>query len=109
MRKPVYFLSGFSILLITVYLFACNSSTDKSDTGRATTEAKPLSQDELIKKGDYIVSTGACNDCHSPKVMTQMGPVPDSTKLLSGHPASGPLPPLDANFRQTWRMDLYEP
>jgi hypothetical protein len=37
---------------------------------------------------------GGCNDCHSPKVMTAMGPVPDTTRLLSGHPADEKLPPM---------------
>ena len=49
----------------------------------------------MVAQGKYIVSTGLCNDCHSPKIFTQMGPIPDSTKLLSGHPAGGPPPPLD--------------
>ena len=32
--------------------------------------------------------------------MTNMGPVVDSTKLLSGHPANEPLPPIDVKATQ---------
>jgi len=56
---------------------------------------KTLTKDQLIAKGKYLVNLGGCNDCHSPKIMTNMGPVPDTTKLLSGHPADEPMPELD--------------
>ena len=93
MRKRLHLFAAPFLVAATFYIVSCNSSSDNQKT-TASNETKPLSQDELIKKGDYVVSTGACNDCHSPKVMTQMGPVPDSTKLLSGHPANEPMPPL---------------
>lgn len=47
-----------------------------------------------IMRGEYLATFGGCNDCHSPKVMTPTGPVPDTTRLLSGHPADSPLPPV---------------
>ena len=46
---------------------------------------------EKIKKGEYLVTLGGCNDCHSPKVMTERGPMPDPARLLSGHPADEKL------------------
>jgi hypothetical protein len=48
-----------------------------------------------IAKGKYLVNLGGCNHCHSPKLMTEMGPIPDTTKLLSGHPADEPLGELN--------------
>jgi mono/diheme cytochrome c family protein len=39
-----------------------------------------------IQRGRYLVNYGGCNDCHTPKVMTANGPVPDKSRLLSGHP-----------------------
>jgi len=98
MRKRLYLTTVVLISAAAIYMMGCNNSDDKASTSASsTTEPKSMSQDELIKRGDYIVNTGACNDCHSPKIMTPMGPVPDSTKLLSGHPANEPLAPLDAN------------
>jgi mono/diheme cytochrome c family protein len=38
-----------------------------------------------VKRGEYLVNYGGCNDCHTPKVMTPQGPEPDKTRLLSGH------------------------
>lgn len=37
--------------------------------------------------GKYIVTTGGCNDCHTPWTMGPQGPAPDMTRMLSGHPA----------------------
>lgn len=44
-----------------------------------------------LARGKYLVDFGGCHDCHSPKVMTPMGPVPDTTRLLSGQPAAEKL------------------
>jgi hypothetical protein len=52
------------------------------------------SQEQLLSHGKYISLIGGCNDCHSPKIMTPEGPVPDTTRLLSGHPANDPLPKI---------------
>ncbi|MGE5496667.1 MAG: c-type cytochrome [Syntrophothermus sp.] len=63
----------------------------------APQEKKELTKEEMVKRGKYLVNFGGCNDCHSPKVFTQMGPVPDTTKLLSGHPAGTKLFPVDTS------------
>jgi hypothetical protein len=72
-------------LMSTFIIFACQSSS----------ETKALSQEELIKKGEYLVMVAGCNDCHTPKNMTPEGPAPDMTRLLSGHPQDAILPELD--------------
>ena len=49
-----------------------------------------------VARGAYLVNLGGCNDCHSPKVFTPEGiPMPDESKLLSGHPAGSSLPETD--------------
>ena len=47
---------------------------------------------ELIKRGKYLVTIGACHDCHSPKILTPQGFDIDSARLLSGHPANDEVP-----------------
>ncbi len=99
-----------SLLLLIVALFVqtgCNSGLSEQKTTAA--EPKELSNAELLARGRYIVTTAACNDCHSPKIMTAMGPVPDSTKLLSGHPAGSPLPPMDKNALKPGYWALFSP
>ncbi|HXE57703.1 MAG TPA: hypothetical protein VNK43_06875 [Gemmatimonadales bacterium] len=53
----------------------------------------PADADQLAR-GRFIVSIGGCNDCHTPKVFTAAGPVPDSSRYLSGHPADAKVPPV---------------
>ena len=53
---------------------------------------------DLIKRGEYLVNYGGCNDCHTPKVITPKGPEPDPDKLLSGHPSSEGLPEVPSGM-----------
>ena len=41
-----------------------------------------------VKRGEYLVTIGGCNDCHTPWIMSkELGhPVPDMSRALSGHP-----------------------
>src|SRR5215831_7316280 len=59
--------------------------------------SKQMTNEQMIARGRYLVTVMSCNDCHSPKKMTQMGPVVDSTRVLSGSPANMPLPKIDTN------------
>ncbi len=61
-------------------------------------ENKPMTEAEMVALGDYIVSTGGCDDCHTPKIFTEKGPVFDMTKRFSGFPEGESLPALDINF-----------
>ncbi|HWP58881.1 MAG TPA: c-type cytochrome [Candidatus Acidoferrales bacterium] len=46
-----------------------------------------------VERGKYLVAFGGCHDCHSPKVEGPGGiPLPDTTRLLSGHPEKLPPP-----------------
>jgi mono/diheme cytochrome c family protein len=48
----------------------------------------------VIASGERLVHLLDCNACHTPKVLTPQGPRPDSSRLLSGHPADEKLPPI---------------
>lgn len=80
--KIVLFLSliGAALLLITC---AQSGSGDQ-----------PLTQEQLVKRGEYLVTIGGCNDCHSPKKFGPKGPEPDPSILLSGHPANAGVPEM---------------
>ena len=49
--------------------------------------------EQLVERGKYLVEIMGCHDCHSPKIMTPEGPMPDPDRLLSGHPANEPGAP----------------
>jgi mono/diheme cytochrome c family protein len=76
------------IALFSLLLFASLNCTGKEENDQ-------LSKEEMIARGKYIVTTGGCEDCHSPKVYTEMGPMFDTTRTLSGYPQDEPLPVID--------------
>ena len=39
-----------------------------------------------VARGKYLVTTAACNDCHTPWHLGPSGPEPDMSRMLSGHP-----------------------
>jgi mono/diheme cytochrome c family protein len=47
-----------------------------------------------VQRGAYLVAYGGCGDCHTPKLFTPQGPVPDTAHSLSGYPADAKLPPV---------------
>ncbi|MFL5308681.1 MAG: diheme cytochrome c-553 [Polyangia bacterium] len=49
---------------------------------------------DKVERGRRLVSIGGCNDCHTPmKFDPELGmPVPDMTRMLSGHPQGAPDP-----------------
>ncbi len=57
-----------------------------------TSESTALGSDRL-ERGRYLVTVLACNDCHTPWVMTPKGPGPDMSRMLSGHPQDLVVPP----------------
>ena len=44
-----------------------------------------------VERGKYLVNLAGCHDCHTPKNMTDKGPVPDMSRALAGHPADAKL------------------
>jgi hypothetical protein len=59
--------------------------------GKGGKDAKDAKMDP-VARGMYIASHSGCNDCHTPWVFNKdLGmPVPDMTRMLSGHPAGEP-------------------
>src|SRR4051812_13778926 len=87
--SPLKFITGL-IIFIFLVATACTShnTENKKDTVGETREEESR---DMVARGKYLVAGIGCGDCHSPKVMTQQGLVPDTTKSLSGHPANMPL------------------
>jgi hypothetical protein len=84
------------VQLVSVFLFVVFGVLVFLQAGCSNTKKdKVLSGEELIQRGKFLVATGDCNVCHSPKIMTAMGPVPDTTRLLSGHPSGDQLGEID--------------
>jgi hypothetical protein len=73
-----------SVVLLMVFSIGCSDTHGES----------PGDRPSLVERGRYLTQVGGCHDCHSPKVFTEKGPLPDKTRLLSGHPQDLQLPPV---------------
>jgi mono/diheme cytochrome c family protein len=76
-----------SVALIAIVAFPCLSACGRQ---AAAASATP----DVVKRGAYLAAFGGCNDCHTPKMLTPQGPVPDTTRALSGYPADAKVPPV---------------
>lgn len=59
---------------------AAGGCSDRSAQAATTADAAK------IARGQYLVTVGGCNDCHTPLKMGPKGPEPDMSRMLSGHP-----------------------
>jgi hypothetical protein len=95
MRKTDFLLA---ILIATAAFCFVACSEKKPDTPTTTAPAEKTDYggfDSQIAWGKHLVAIGGCTDCHTPKIMTPQGPADDTTRFLSGHPASMPPPDVD--------------
>lgn len=83
----------FNAIALAGCIMFCGCSKPTPQAESRVPDDRP-SQQELIARGKYLATISGCNDCHSPKVMTAQGPVPDTTRLLSGHPREEKLSPI---------------
>ncbi|WP_242092871.1 c-type cytochrome [Aestuariivivens sediminicola] len=81
-------------LLLLGFMISCNTNKEQQSSD-ALVEAQPLDSLEQLERGKYIVELGGCHHCHSPKIMSDRGPIADPDRLLSGHPSDEALPPYD--------------
>lgn len=111
MKKAIITPLGFTaIAAIALILFQVSCASDTTEkTNEPQPEKKELSQSELVARGQYLATVAGCNDCHTPKVFGPQGPSFDTTRLLSGHPASDPIPPVDKKALQPGNWVLFAP
>ncbi len=59
-----------------------------------TPPGPPVKSDNpAVKRGEYLVKSMGCWDCHTPQKMGADGPEPDMSMWLAGHPAQIEVPP----------------
>ena len=88
-----FFFPSIILVLFSFLLLIAISCTQQ-------TENKTMTKEEMVARGKYLVNAGGCNDCHSPKIYTKMGPVVDTTRTLSGFSQNETLPEFDPKMVQ---------
>ncbi len=73
---------------------SCTEKTMQQED-KTTMQTAEMTTEMYVERGEYLVTIIGCDHCHTPKKMTDQGPVPDRDRWLMGHPADSPLPPIN--------------
>lgn len=91
-----------TLATICVLLAACNLEKKEESTAKIYESKTEEVEMSPVKRGEMLISAVGCNDCHSPKKMTDRGPILDPDRLLSGHPANEALGAYDAETLKSY-------
>lgn len=98
-KKTILFTAG--IITAAGIIIASTNLTSNHDKK----ETAPLTQQEKVKRGSYLVNSIGCDDCHSPKKMGPGGPEIIEELRFSGYPSERPLQKPDSNaIKQGWSL-----
>ena len=103
MRTMILLLSIY-IASVAIVTTACNNST----TSNSTVSENKTDSSVLVKRGEYLVTIGVCDDCHSPKIMGPKGPEVDMERRLSGFPGTRPVPSYNKELMQSGIVQFNE-
>lgn len=98
MKKTKYTI----LAMLSMLAVACNSNQPPVAEKTTTT------QEEKVKRGEYLVTVIGCGDCHTPKIMTPQGPAPDMERYLSGYNAEMPLGEYDTTLAASGQWALFK-
>jgi hypothetical protein len=90
MKRKQAFAFALLVCVLVVSLLLLQNGTLVGQTGNLS--------HEQIARGEYLATAGGCGDCHTPKLFTPKGPVPDMSRNLSGAPANIKIPPIPAGL-----------
>jgi len=92
MKRIILLSAAFAVSLAVGIIASCNSA-------EGNPEKKTDTKDKLalIKRGEYLVNSIGCDDCHSPKRIGSNGPEVIPELRFSGYPSGRPIQSADAN------------
>lgn len=88
-QKHVKYFMVAGLFLAAVLLVVCS---------KASSETEGMSEENMIERGEFLVTLGGCNDCHTPKKFSEKGVELDGARILSGQPAAEKLPEIPAGL-----------
>src|SRR5690348_17248698 len=96
-----------TVLITVASLTVAGTLTATAAKKSAQAEQKAKAQQAAqakVQRGQYLVTIGGCNDCHTPFKLGPNGPEPDMARMLSGHPEQIKLPPPPVLPEGPWVM-----
>lgn len=99
MRKKVFTIGAIAAIISVVFI-ACSDSA-ANDKGKSI----PMTNEEKIQRGSYLVNAIGCDDCHSPKTVTPTGFEIIPELRLSGYQSAKASLKADSNVvNQGWLL-----
>jgi mono/diheme cytochrome c family protein len=74
--------------------------------GATAAPRKAGASSAAVKRGEYLVTIGGCNDCHTPWKMGPKGPEQDMSRMLSGHPEQIAISAAPEQGAEPWMINL---
>lgn len=92
---------GWLVLVLSVLLTmsGCNVPEAKDAPHVVTPDSTTR-----VKRGEYLVNSMGCDDCHSTKKMGEHGPEIDLSLRFAGYPAGRPLAKFDTTTPKSWAL-----
>jgi cytochrome c553 len=99
MKKKLLILTAISTVSVAVFVACQDTNANEKQKSIATTE-----QDQ-IKRGEYLVGSIGCDDCHSPKKVTATGfEIIPELRLSGFNPAMASLKPSTDAVKEGWML-----
>lgn len=99
--------SFFLITFLVIFLFSGCKKDSYAKVPESNTDKDELAglQKDEIKRGEYLVNSIGCADCHSPKKMGERGPEIIMERHFSGYPQGQELPPISKDaLEKGWML-----
>jgi mono/diheme cytochrome c family protein len=90
MNKILFILPAATLIAAVLLLQPSHAASPTGEDARADAHAA------LVARGDYIVNSFGCADCHTPKKFGPNGPELIRERAFSGHMETDVLPPAPA-------------
>ncbi|MEJ5262831.1 MAG: diheme cytochrome c-553 [Ignavibacterium sp.] len=97
-RLKLFYAFLLSAVFFVLVFPACNNSSD---------EKVEMTHAEKVARGEFLVTFSGCGDCHTPKVFTPNGPVPDTSRILSGSPSTTKVENVNQDLVQPGKWILF--
>jgi hypothetical protein len=99
MKKKLLILTAISTVAVAVFVACQDTNANEKQKSIAMTE-----QDQ-IKRGEYLVGSIGCDDCHSPKKVTATGfEIIPELRLSGFNPAMASLKPSTDAVKEGWML-----
>ncbi|MEL6986724.1 MAG: diheme cytochrome c-553 [Bacteroidota bacterium] len=101
--------SYYLLILLFCSFFIYNCTSDSKSNENDKTIVKTETKQDLITRGAYLSSITGCDHCHTPKIMTDKGPVPDMDRWMMGHPENEAIPTINKSEIAPGKWTLFLP